>query len=173
MKRLRWIKTAAASALTLLACHSALAENFYLSAGVGRVRASGMSDATLSLHLVAGMPVDYNMSLEVEHIEVQDVGSWFDASTDTQQRLFSSHTGVAGVWFLRPNPGVRLQARLGLGTTKQEGAVSGVGTRRIWEMEPGIGASVVLSPNLRLGLEANHFWRSKVNILALTGYWSF
>jgi len=173
MTKARWIKTVLGATLALLTWQTAQAENFYLSAGVGRVRAPGIGDGTVSFHMVAGMPLDYNMSVEIEHIEALDVGSWFNDKTDVPGRLFSSHTGAAGVWYWRPNPGVRLQARLGLGTTVQVGSDSSVGDARIWELEPGVGVLILLHPSLQVGLETSHFWRSKTNILALTGRWSF
>lgn len=169
-----WIKTALGGCLLALAAQSAQAEDFYLSMGVGRVRATGMSDSTLSVQMVAGMPVDYNMSVELQHVEVLDVDSWFhNQGNQDPHRVMDAHTGVAGVWFMRPNPGVRLRARMGLGTTKQVGSDASVPTRRIWELEPGVGLDVLIRPNLQVGLEVNRFWRSEVNVLSVTGHWSF
>ena len=169
----RWIKASLAGCLLTLAAQAANAEDFYLSLGLGRVRASSMGSGAMSLQMVAGMPVDYNASVELQHVEVQDVNSWFnDQSDQAPRRVMSAHTGVAAVAFMRPNPGVRLRARLGLGTTYQEG-MGGYHSKRIWEMEPGLGLDVQLRPNLTAGLEINRFWRSEVNVLAVTGHWSF
>ena len=174
MKQPCWIKAALGAALLTLGCQAANAEDFYLSMGVGRVRASGMSNSSVSVQMVAGMPIDYDMSVEMQHVEVQDVNTWFNGqSNTTPRRIMDSHTGVAGVWFMRPNPGVRFRARMGLGTTKQVGSDNSIGIRRILELEPGLGLDVLLRPNLQVGLEVNHFVRSEVNVLALTGHWSF
>lgn len=164
-----------ALALTLagLSAVPAQAEDFYLTAGVGRVRASGMGDASVSLQLAAGVPVRRDLAVEMQHVTVQDVGSWFDDSDGAPRRVFSSHTGVAGVYHFNPNPSVRFSARMGLGTTVQDGSDASVSGRRIWELEPGVAVSGNLRRDLRVSLELNRFWRSEVNVLAISGSWLF
>ena len=55
-----------------------------------------------ALQMVAGMPVDYNMSVELQHVEVQDVDGWFHSQGNQDpHRVMDAHTGVAGVCHAR------------------------------------------------------------------------
>ncbi len=73
-------------ALGLGTALSAQAEDFYLKAGVGRVRASGMSDASLSAELTLGLPLRRELAVEINHVRVLDVGSWFDDQSGPARR---------------------------------------------------------------------------------------
>ncbi|NDY93027.1 porin family protein [Ideonella livida] len=160
-------------ALGLGAAGSAQAEDFYLKAGVGRVRASGMSDASLSAELTLGLPLRRELAVEINHVRVLDVGSWFDDQTGPARRVFSSHTGAALAYHYKPNPSVRLDARLGVGTTQRDGSDSTISGDSLWELSPGVGISGQLRRDLRLGLELRRYWRSEVNLLGVSGSWLF